>query len=149
MRVLLQRVLSASVSVSGQVAGSIDRGILLLVGFTHGDTGKSVRELAYKAIHLRIFPDSQNRLQHSLIDVCGAVLAVPQFTLYATTTRGRRPDFTQALEPAQASHLFDQFVGDLEMGLENKVATGVFGSDMKVVLENDGQVTVILTREPV
>ncbi len=148
MRVLVQRVSGASVSVSGKITGSIDRGILLFVGFTRGDSEKTVRDLAAKVVNLRIFPDSKGRLQHSLIDVRGEALAVPQFTLYASTARGRRPDFTQALGPDRASELFDQFVVELGQVSGSPAATGVFGADMKVSLENDGPFTIMLAREP-
>lgn len=149
MRVLIQRVLRASVSVCGETCGSIDRGVLLFVGFVRGDSRKTVTELAAKTVNLRIFPDESERLQHSLIEVAGEVLAVPQFTLYASTARGRRPDFTQALEPEKASQLFDQFVASLEQSAVASVATGKFGADMKVELINDGPFTVMLAREPV
>ncbi len=148
MRVLIQRVRSASVSVSGERIGSIENGALLFVGFTHRDSEKTVTELALKTVNLRIFPDEQGHLQHSLIDVGGEILAVPQFTLYASTARGRRPDFTQALVPEQASDLFDKFVFALGRVANIPIATGRFGADMKVNLENDGPFTVMLAREP-
>ena len=148
MRVLIQRVRSASVSVSGERIGSIGNGALLFVGFTHRDSEKTIIELASKTVNLRIFPDEQGRLQHSLMDVGGEILAVPQFTLYASTARGRRPDFTQALAPEQASDLFDKFVLALGRITERPIATGRFGADMKVMLENDGPFTVMLAREP-
>ena len=148
MRVLIQRVLNASVSVSGERIGSIGNGVLLLVGFTQRDSEKTVTELASKTVNLRIFPDNRGRLQNSLIDVEGEILAVPQFTLYASTSRGRRPDFTQALAPEQASDLFDKFVLALGRITERPIATGRFGANMKVMLENDGPFTVMLAREP-
>ena len=148
MRVLIQRVRSASVSVYGERIGSIGNGALLFVGFTHRDCEKAVTELASKTVNLRIFPDEQGRLQHSLIDVGGEILAVPQFTLYASTNRGRRPDFTHALAPDQASDLFDKFVFALNRVANRPIATGKFGADMKVNLENDGPFTVMLAREP-
>ena len=147
MRVLIQRVLSASVSVSGERIGSIGNGALLFVGFTHRDDEKIANELSSKSVNLRIFPDGQGRLQHSLIDVGGEILAVPQFTLYASTARGRRPDFTKALAPEQASDLFDKFVLALGRVAKRPIATGRFGADMKVKLENDGPFTVMLVRE--
>ena len=148
MRVLIQRVRSASVIVSGERIGSIGNGALLFVAFTHRDSEKTVTELASKTVNLRIFPDDRGRLQHSLMDVGGEILAAPQFTLYASTARGRRPDFTQALAPEQASDLFDKFVLALGRIAERPIATGRFGADMKVVLENDGPFTVMLAREP-
>ncbi len=149
MRVLVQRVLSASVTVSGNTTGSIGKGLLLFVGFTHGDDVNVVRELAQKAVNLRIFADASGRLQHSLNDVQGEVLAVPQFTLYGSTARGRRPDFIQAMDPQNANHLFDLFVAAVDQVVGTRVATGVFGAEMKVALENDGPFTLMLAREPV
>ncbi len=146
MRVLIQRVLSASVSVSGESVGSIGRGVVLFAGFTAGDSVKTVNELALKTVNLRIFPDAGDRLQHSLIDVAGEVLVVPQFTLYAETSRGRRPDFTKALDPDNASELFDRFVEALRQLANAGVATGIFGADMKVALVNDGPFTISLER---
>lgn len=148
MRVLIQRVLSASVSVSDRPTGSIGKGTLLFVGFVRGDSQKTVMELASKTVNLRIFPDQSGRLQFSLLDIAGEILAVPQFTLYASTSRGRRPDFTKALEPEKASELFDQFVEALRRETDKSVARGVFGAEMKVELVNDGPFTVMLAREP-
>lgn len=148
MRVLVQRVLSASVSIAGETSGSIGKGLLLFVGLTCGDNPKLVQQMAHKAVNLRIFPDSCGRLQHSLIDVHAEILAVPQFTLYGSATRGRRPDFTQALEPEQATALFDLFVRALNQVSGNKVAVGKFGANMLVTLENDGPFTLMLDREP-
>ena len=148
MRVLIQRVLNASVSVSGERIGSIGNGALLFVGFTHRDSEKTVSDLASKTVNLRIFPDEQGRLQHSLIDVGGEILAVPQFTLYASTARGRRPDFTQTLTPEQASDLFDKFVLALGRVAKRPIATGRFGASMTVRLENDGPFTIMLAKEP-
>lgn len=148
MRVLVQRVLGASVVISGETVGEIEKGLLLFAGFTHGDTSDIVRELATKVVNLRIFEDDDQRLQHSVIDSGGAVLAVPQFTLYALTNRGRRPDFTQALDPRRAGALFDQFTQILDELLEAPVATGKFGADMKVSLVNDGPFTISLQRDP-
>ncbi len=143
----MQRVLSAAVSISGQEVSAIGNGLLLFVGFTHGDNAPMVRDLATKVTNLRIFPSSDGRLQHALNDINGEVLAVPQFTLYAVTTRGRRPDFTQTLDADSASQLFDRFVTELHHLVGGRVATGVFGASMKVLLENDGPFTIMLDRE--
>ena len=148
MRVLVQRVLGASVDISGATVGEIDEGLLLFAGFTHGDNSGIVRELANKVINLRIFEDAEKRLQYSVLDSGGAILAVPQFTLYALTNRGRRPDFTQALGPNIASELFDQFTEMLDELLGVPVARGKFGADMKVSLVNDGPFTITLQRDP-
>ncbi len=147
MRVLVQRVIGASVVISGVTAAEIEKGLLIFVGFTHGDNTGIVRELANKVVNLRIFEDAEQRLRFSVLDSGGAILAVPQFTLYALTNRGRRPDFTQALEPQRASELFDQFAQALDELLGVPVARGIFGADMQVSLVNDGPFTITLQRD--
>lgn len=148
MRVLVQRVLGASVVISGVTVGEIDQGLLLFAGFTRGDNASIVRELANKVVNLRIFEDAERHLQYSVLDSGGAILAVPQFTLYAMTNRGRRPDFTHALEPHRASELFDEFAQTLDELLGFPVARGKFGADMKISLVNDGPFTLMLQRDP-
>ncbi len=145
---LVQRVLGASVVISGLTVGEIEKGLLLFAGFTRGDNSVIVRELANKIVNLRVFEDAERRLQYSVLDSGGAILAVPQFTLYALTNRGRRPDFTQALEPDPASELFDQFAQTLDELLGVPVARGKFGAEMKVSLVNDGPFTIMLQRDP-
>ena len=148
MKVLVQRVLSASVAVSGETIDQIENGLLLFVGFTRGDNTSIAQDLANKAVNLRIFEDDNHRLQNSVLDSGGSILAVPQFTLYASTSRGRRPDFIQALEPDLASDLFDQFVQILDELMGKRVGRGVFGAYMKVSILNDGPFTVMLERKP-
>ena len=148
MRVLVQRVACASVSVSGETIGEINRGLLLFAGFTGGDSESTVAALAGKAANLRIFPDQDQRLQFSVMDIGGQILAVPQFTLYANVSRGRRPDFTRALEPNAASRMFDCFIASLEDTTGAPVARGEFGADMQVSLVNDGPFTISLEQEP-
>ncbi len=143
MRILLQRVTSASVSAGDRVVGSIDRGVVLLTGFGGLDDDADVSRAAERVLNLRIFPDEAGRLHHTLAEVGGGVLAVPQFTLYARTDRGRRPDFTDALEPDAASGLFDRFVEALK-ARHDRVEAGVFGADMSVSLVNDGPLTLQL-----
>ena len=147
MKVLVQRVLSANVTASGEMLGKIDRGLLLFVGFTDGDNALTVQQLAGKVANLRIFADQSGRLQHSVLQVKGEILAIPQFTLYADASRGRRPDFTKALRPQDASQLFDQFVEALSGFMGATVAQGKFGAYMKVSLVNDGPFTVMLAKE--
>ena len=147
MKVLVQRVLSANVTASGEMPGKIDRGLLLFVGFTDGDNALTVQQLAGKVANLRIFADQSGRLQHSVLQVKGEILAIPQFTLYADASRGRRPDFTKALRPQDASQLFDQFVEALSGFMGATVAQGKFGAYMKVSLVNDGPFTVMLAKE--
>ncbi len=147
MKVLVQRVLSAEVTVSGKTIGEIDEGLLLFVGFTNGDDESMVQYLVNKTVNLRVFADQTGRLKNSVLEVAGDVLAIPQFTLYANTSKGRRPDFTKALHPKAASKLFDQFVSKLSVLTSAKVAQGKFGAYMKVSLVNDGPFTVMLTKE--
>ncbi len=144
MRVLIQRVVSASVAVDGRVTGAIGHGLLLLVGVTHDDTGAIEDRMADKIVKLRIFGDDAGLMNRSVLDVGGGVLAVSQFTLYADARKGNRPSYTDAARPEQASPAFDRFVGKLAARLGKPVPTGVFGADMKVSLVNDGPVTIWL-----
>lgn len=143
MRVVVQRVQEASVSVDGQVAGAIGRGMAILVGVTHGDDEGDARLLARKIATLRIFEDAEGKFNLSALDIGGAALVVSQFTLYANTRRGRRPDFIDAARPEVAEPLIDKFVELLrEQGLT--VATGHFRAKMLVRIANDGPVTIII-----
>jgi len=144
MRVLLQKVLSASVTVDKQTIGAIDRGYLLFVGVGHEDTQTDADKLAKKITGLRLFPNDQGKLDHDLLTIGGGVLVVPQFTLMARCTKGRRPDFTQAGPPHLASPMCDYFAQTFApLGIE-QVQTGQFGADMKVSIENDGPFTLWL-----
>jgi D-tyrosyl-tRNA(Tyr) deacylase len=145
MRVVLQRVARASVTIDGRVSGAIDRGFCLLVGFTHGDTAVQVDWMADKVAGLRLFSDADGKMNLGLTEVGGAVLVVSQFTLYGDAAKGRRPSFIDAARPETAIPLYEGFVAALRgRGLE--VATGEFGADMQVELVNDGPVTLILER---
>jgi D-tyrosyl-tRNA(Tyr) deacylase len=143
MKIVLQRVKRASVVVEGRSSGEIGKGICLLVGIEKGDTLQDVEFLARKAVELRIFPDRDGKMNLSLAEVQGEVLAVSQFTLAASVKKGRRPGFDNAENPERAAELFARFV-DLvrESGFE--VATGVFQASMEVHIVNDGPVTFIL-----
>jgi len=143
MKIVLQRVKRASVEVDGKVAGEIGQGICLLVGIEKGDARHDVEFLAGKVSELRIFPDDQGKMNLSVADVRGEVLAVSQFTLAASLEKGRRPSFDNAESPERAAALFDDFVG-LIRGRGLKVATGVFRALMDVHILNDGPVTFIL-----
>ena len=147
MRILIQRVISASVVVDGAVTGAIDHGLLLLVGVTHTDTEAIEDRMADKVVKLRIFSDEKGLMNRSVIDVGGGLLAVSQFTLYADAKGGNRPSYTAAARPEQASPAFDRFVSKLAARLGKPVSTGVFGADMKVTLVNDGPVTIWLDSE--
>ena len=144
MKVVLQRVLSASVSVDGVTSGSIGLGYLLLVGIAAGDDESTVRRLAADVAKARLMPDSQGKMGVNLRDAGGEALAVSQFTLLADFSKGNRPSFNGAARPEVARPLFDLFVAELSTQLGRTVPTGVFGADMRVELVNDGPVTVVL-----
>jgi D-aminoacyl-tRNA deacylase len=145
MRVVLQRVSRASVTIDGRTAGAVERGFCLLVGFTHGDTEATVDWMAEKVAGLRLFSDPDGKMNLGLDEVGGAVLVVSQFTLYGDAAKGRRPSFVDAARPEQAIPLYERFVAALRgRGLE--VATGEFGAHMMVEIHNDGPVTLILER---
>ncbi len=143
MRILVQRVSQAQVLVEGQVRGAIGLGLVLLVGIRQDDGAEQVRFCAEKCAHLRIFPDQQGKLNHSVLEAGGAVLAISQFTLYGDCRRGRRPSFTEAASPARAEPHYEQFLLALEnLGL--RVERGVFGAEMTVELHNEGPVTLLV-----
>lgn len=147
MKVVLQRVQQASVNVQEKVVGKIGRGICLLVGIEKGDTEKDARYVSQKVVELRIFPDEEGKMNMSILDVGGEVLAVSQFTLAGSVKKGRRPSFDKSEEPHKAKELFDHFVEFIrEKGV--KVETGIFGAMMDVHLINDGPVTLILEGKP-
>ena len=142
MRVVLQRVSSASVTVDGQELGAIDQGYMLLVAIQDADTEAELDYLVRKVTGLRVFEDEAGKMNLSIQDVGGSILSISQFTLYADTRRGNRPSFTDAGAPDYAEKMYDQFNTKLAAtGLT--VATGEFGADMKVSLVNDGPVTII------
>ena len=147
MRVVLQRVSQATVRIHGRVAGSIGRGFCLLVGFTHGDTPAQVDWMAEKISSLRLFSDSQGKMNLGLEETGGAVLVVSQFTLYGDAVKGRRPSFIDAARPEVAVPLYERFL-DVLRGRGLEVAAGEFGADMQVEIHNDGPVTLILDRNP-
>lgn len=144
MKAVFQRVTEASVTVDGAKIANIGNGVLLLVGVCDGDTQQEAQVLAKKVAELRVFCDENDKMNLSVLDIGGSVLAVSQFTLCASTARGRRPDFFGAARPDIAKPLFDDFVTYLrEMGVGD-VQTGEFGADMQVRLLNDGPVTILL-----
>lgn len=143
MRVIAQRVSEAEVRVDGGTVGRIGPGILALVGVTHGDADDDATRLARKVWHLRIFDDDEGVMNRSLADTHRAVLVVSQFTLYADTSRGRRPSWTAAAPPDVAEPLVETFAAELD-ALGAEVATGRFGARMAVRLVNDGPVTLLL-----
>ena len=145
MKVLVQRVLSSSVEVDNKIVGQINKGLMLLVGFTDSDIDKEIDYMVDKIINLRIFDDENGVMNKSLIDVNGSILSISQFTLYADTRKGRRPSYIKALSGDKAILLYDKFNNKLKE--ENiKVETGIFGADMKVSLINDGPITIMLEK---
>ena len=143
MRVVLQRVAHASVTVDEKVIGKIQRGFLLLVGVTHDDAMEDMEYLVRKIVQMRIFEDEEGKLNRSIQDIGGEILSVSQFTLYADTKKGNRPSFSKAAPGDVAIEMFEQFNGLLrDTGVP--VETGQFGADMKVELLNDGPVTILL-----
>lgn len=143
MKVIIQRCSSAKVTVDEEIIGQIDQGLMLLVGVTHEDEEKDADYLAEKIAGLRIFEDESGKMNHSVLDVQGAILSVSQFTLYADTRKGKRPNFMAAAKPDLAEPLYEYFNEQLrKKGL--RVETGKFGAMMDVSLTNDGPVTLIL-----
>jgi D-tyrosyl-tRNA(Tyr) deacylase len=145
VRVVLQRVSRASVTIEGRITGEIGAGILLLVGFTEGDDEETLRWMADKVVGLRIFSDDEGKMNRSLEEAGGAVLVVSQFTLYGDARKGRRPSFIEAARPETAIPLYERFVALLRAS-GRPVETGEFGAMMEVELINDGPVTLILER---
>jgi len=143
MKVILQTVNSASVKILGKTVGAIERGFLLLVGFASGDTKETVDLMVDKILNLRVFSDENNQINLSLNDINGAILSISQFTLYANTLKGRRPSFSDALNPHAAQDLYEYFNRELEHR-NDKVSSGLFGADMEVISSNDGPFTLVL-----
>ena len=142
MRILVQRSLKSSVSVDGNIVGSIDNGLVLLVGFTHTDTSSDIDYLVKKVVNLRIFDDENGVMNKSILDVGGSILSISQFTLYADTKKGNRPSYINAMGGENSIKLYDEFNQKLSNYVE--VEKGVFGADMKVSITNDGPVTIML-----
>ena len=144
MRVVIQRVGKASVRADGEIVASISKGLLVFLGITHDDQIEDVSWLAKKTLGLRIFSDTNNVMNLSLIDVDGDMLVVSQFTLHALTKKGNRPSYIEAAKPETALPLYRSFVEQCEEALGRPVATGVFGAMMDVKLHNDGPVTILI-----
>lgn len=145
MKVLLQRVLSSKVEVENKIVGKINKGLLVLVGFTDTDTSKEIDYMIDKIINLRIFDDENGVMNKSLLEVEGSILSVSQFTLYADASKGRRPSYTKALKGDKSILLYEEFNKKIKK-LGINIETGIFGEDMKVSLINDGPVTIMLER---
>lgn len=145
MKAVIQRVSKASVKVDGNVAGSIGRGVLVLVGFTDSDKDAEIGWVARKLAGMRIFEDDEGKLNRSLLDVHGSALVVSQFTLYADIRKGRRPSFVKAAKPERAKELYERFC-ELLVAEEIAVEKGVFGAKMDIELINSGPVTIIMEK---
>jgi D-tyrosyl-tRNA(Tyr) deacylase len=144
MRVLVQRVSRASVTVDNAIVGEIAQGLLALVGVCEGDDDNDIAWLVNKLVNLRIFDDAAGVMNHNVREVGGGVLAVSQFTLYASTVKGNRPSYSAAAKAEISKPMFERFVAALSAALQRAVPTGVFGADMQVSLINDGPVTIWL-----
>ncbi|MEJ8756097.1 D-aminoacyl-tRNA deacylase [Pontibacter sp. H259] len=144
MRVVVQRVTQASVTINNQVKGEIGLGLLVLAGFTPSDTDEDLKWTAGKVAQLRIFSDADDKMNLSIQDVNGDMLVISQFTLFANTKKGNRPSYINAAPPTTAIPLYEKFIVYLEAALGKKVQTGEFGADMKVALLNDGPVTITI-----
>jgi len=143
LRAVVQRVISSKVEVDGRVIGSIGKGLNVLLGISKEDTEEDIKYLKEKIINLRIFEDENEKLNKSLLDIGGDIIIVSQFTLYGDCRKGRRPSFIEALGGEEAYILYNKFVESIKKEVNN-VATGEFGADMKVYIENDGPVTILL-----
>lgn len=142
MRVILQRSKESKVTIDGKVNGKIDKGYVALVGFTDGDNTEIVDKMIKKIVNLRVFEDENEKMNLSIQDIGGSILSISQFTLYADSKKGNRPSFINAMNPTEASKLYDIFNQKLSEILH--VEKGIFGADMKVEIYNDGPVTIVL-----
>lgn len=149
MKMVIQRVKYASVTVDGNITGKIDNGLLIFVGYTHTDTHTDIEKWVKKVIQMRIFNDEQEKMNLSIQDVKGDILLVSQFTLYADTKKGNRPSYIQAAPPAIAIPLYEKTIELFEKHFEKPIQKGIFGADMKIELLNDGPVTIIIDTENV
>ena len=149
MKAVVQRVAAASVAVEDEVIGSIGQGLAILLGVVEGDTEREADFLANKITQLRIFTDSQDKMNLSVEDMGGEMLVVSQFTLAADCSHGRRPSFPRAAKPQEANGLYEYFIAKIDGLLGKKTQTGQFGADMKVTLVNDGPVTILLDTDEI
>ncbi len=144
MRVVIQRVSEASVKVDDQIAGTIHKGLLVLMGVEDADTKEDIEWISSKIVNLRIFDDASGVMNLSVKDIDGEILLVSQFTLHAATKKGNRPSYIKASKPAIAIPMYEQLIDQLKNDLGKEIPTGIFGADMKVQLLNDGPVTIVM-----
>lgn len=144
MKVVIQRVLEASVTINNKVAASINNGLLVLLGIVDDDSQEDINWLCNKIANLRIFGDENDVMNNSILEIKGDVIVVSQFTLHANIKKGNRPSYIKAAKPEVAIPLYESFIRQLEVNLDKSVQTGEFGADMKVQLISDGPVTIII-----
>lgn len=144
MRTVIQRVSNASVTVDGTITGAIEKGLLVLLGIEDADTEEDIEWLSNKIVNLRIFDDENGVMNVSVKEVDGKILLVSQFTLHAATKKGNRPSYIKASKPEVAIPIYEKMIAQLEKDLGKKIECGVFGGDMKVLLLNDGPVTIVI-----
>jgi D-aminoacyl-tRNA deacylase len=144
MRAIIQRVSQASVTVNNEITGTINHGLLVLLGIEDADTGEDITKLSSKIVNLRIFNDEQGVMNLGIKDVQGDILLVSQFTLFADTRKGNRPSYIRASKPPVAIPMYEKMIATLSNDLGRKIETGIFGADMKVALVNDGPVTIFI-----
>ena len=144
MRIIIQRVLDSSVTIDGKVHASIGKGMTILVGIEDSDTEKDIDWLCKKIVMMRIFDDENGVMNRSIIDDGGDILVISQFTLYASTKKGNRPSYIRAAKPEISIPLYENFINKLEIYLGKNIENGIFGADMKVSINNNGPVTIIM-----
>jgi D-tyrosyl-tRNA(Tyr) deacylase len=144
MRVVIQRVSKASVTVDGTVTGKIGQGLLVLLGIEDADSDDDIQWLSSKIVNLRVFNDEAGVMNRSVLDLNGNILLVSQFTLHASTKKGNRPSYIRASKPGFAIPMYEKMIAQLQNHLGKSIATGIFGADMKIELLNDGPVTIII-----
>ncbi len=144
MRLIIQRVSKANVSINNLVHGSIERGLMVLVGIEESDLEEDVAWLTKKLLGLRIFSDSEGKMNLSVSDISGNILVVSQFTLFASTSKGNRPSFIRSAKPEIAIPIYEEFIEKLRIESEMNIQTGIFGADMQIELVNDGPVTIFI-----
>ena len=144
MRILIQRVKKASVTIEGNVISLINNGLLLFIGITEDDTQEDIQWLTKKVANIRLFDDENGVMNLSVMDIDGEILAVSQFTLMASTKKGNRPSYIKAAKPEISVPLYEQFCTEMELAVNKPIKRGVFGADMKVELLNDGPVTIFI-----
>ena len=144
MRVVIQKVKKASVKVNNQLVGQINNGLVVLAGYEPLDIQEDISWMVHKIIKMRIFEDSENKLNFSVVDVNGEILLISQFTLHASVKKGNRPSYIKAVDSKKAKQMYDQTISEFETVLKRKISTGKFGANMEVSLVNNGPVTIII-----